>query len=463
MRVWRWIRRTAVSAWASPWRRRVLWALLAIFVICQLVGQTLVLPSDARSVTQTLCDGAVYTRSYWQGVRVHRIEVDLHKVRPVLLTSPTLARGKRALIDLVKANPEPVVAAVNGDYFDASGPQGALISLAGIVRAPSRNRMTLGFDKVATVFPYRFATTAKVVLNGDPFPLEGCLNSPYEPGEVGIFTHERGTSFGWCPVQAVQLLVKVDKTDNSRRTERVVGRVERVARGRLATLTPAHEGEIVVVASNQTGLPDDFPGSPVKWATKAKSGDKVELSLALMPKREPIAISGGPQILRQGKYILDEDGNPKAACLRLSRTVVGISTDGYRLAVMVFDGPPKPGTVGFKEIGSMAIRLKVRSLLRATCENIQLFVRWGWHHVEATCGLKRISRGATLRDVALYCYAHPLESGAPISDVLNLDGGSSSTLVLRDTMGLHVRNFLTEGKQADLPTGLGFAPRPEHK
>ena len=221
---------------------------------------------------------------------------------------------------------------------------------------------------------------------------------------------------------------------------------------------------IVAVASNQPTTPDNFPGSPAVWASKAKPGSELNLHLALVPKREPIAISGGPQVLRQGKYVLDEDGNPRAVNQHPSRTVVGISPDGYRLAVMVFDGPPKPGTVGLKEIGSMTLRLKGRSLARATWENTKLFVRWSWLHAMAALGLERISRGATLRDVALYCYAHPLAGGEQISDVLNLDGGSSSTLVLRDAGNkVKVRNFLTEGKQADLPTGLGFAPRPEHE
>lgn len=436
--------------------------LAILFVVGHLLGIWLIQRQN-RPAYRTLYPGLVYRAETWRGTRYHTLSVDLDQIQPVLLTSPTLGPGKRTLENLVHDNPFPeVAAAINGDYFDEGGPQGALITaLAGLCRAPARDRLSLSFKNgVPTIFPYRFSTESCVKVNEKPFPLISCFNAPYLPGEVGVYTSARGVTIGPQPHKVSQTWVGITDQYIQNGVQHIKGTVLKTVKSKLAQYTANSPANLVIVAGNQASVPDDFPGSAAYWAGGWVHGAAVEIVLDTAPKMEPIAISGGPQILRQGNYICNEEANPNAARKHTSRTAVGITDDQKHLLVVVADGPYKAGTVTPKEMLWMLLHLKVRSLLVAGVTNTSLLTRWlvyrcGTHFL----GVVTNTHGANMQDLARFFRKHPV-GRETIRDAINLDGGSSSTMVIRTPdQQPHVVNRLIEWQAVDMPTGLGFAPK----
>jgi exopolysaccharide biosynthesis protein len=126
-------------------------------------------------------------------------------------------------------------------------------------------------------------------------------------------------------------------------------------------------------------------------------GQKVRVASALSVQSPQVAISGSAQLMRAGKVVTADNGELHP------RTAVGIDRDKGLIHLLVADGRSPS------------------------------------------------SAGLTLRQLA------DVMNGLGDEDVLNLDGGGSSTLVAPNHTGLvGVRNTPSDGHERAIPNGLGF-------
>lgn len=155
-----------------------------------------------------------------------------------------------------------------------------------------------------------------------------------------------------------------------------------------------------------------------KWTSLVFDGDRAYLSV--LPEDGSLsAISGGPVLVKNGGYVANEVDNSFLLTAE-ARTLVGLTDDSSQIICMVIEGP---SPVVFR-LGSFF---------------------WGWERSD--------SAGATGRQAADLM----LDEGA--TQVLNLDGGGSSQMIIRDGNRLRTANVFQEGSERDIGSGLAFCER----
>ena len=180
---------------------------------------------------------------------------------------------------------------------------------------------------------------------------------------------------------------------------------------------------VTEVSNGNAKIPEDgyvisFSGSPVETLGQIlKPGDKIETKISFVPyATSPRSIlhliSGGPRLLKNGQPYISKYGEKFRADIakgRAARTAVGITAEG-KLLLLIVEGARRKSQSADNQPGSI---------------------------------------GATLEELA----ALLLNLGA--TEALNLDGGSSSTMIVKD----RVINSLNSGAQRAVSNALVLRPR----
>jgi hypothetical protein len=391
----------------------------------------------ATTKPEAITTGINYYQEMAGNCRVHILEVDLNQARPKILVPTNFSSGKQNLSEMATAS--SVLAAINGDLFDEGGPQG-LLANHGRMTAPMAERAALKFTdegRNADVELFRFSTTAGVSVNGVQFPIRRSYNAMYVLGDVGVYTASRGVSSGAKLARHV-LQAKVALNGSYGEGDiKLKGKITDVVYNPEANMVPL-PGEIVITAANEPTVPNDI--GVYDWANQNWRVDApVEVDLPMTPAPGSMVIGGAPEIMRDRQYLVNEEKNEW--CLkRTARTVVGISADHQHLLVMVAEGPPK-------------------ALSASVGESLKLLPRACILHLGAFYpGFYGVSSGMTTQDVYRYLMTKTVD-GQRIDYAINLDGGGSSTMIVKRSGESQCVTTVMEGRQRPLANGLGFVPR----
>lgn len=432
--------------------RRLLVGVAVLLLLTHLIGWLWVKPSQTAKTITPLASGLAYGTDLASNCRVHYLTVDLEKVRPAVLTSPTLAYGKRTLTRMVQESPS-TLAAVNGDFFDEGGPSGFLLS-QGRQTGPKQNRSALAFNydgRRAGIELYRFATTANVTANDRPFRIRWSYNMPYVPGDVGVYTAKRGLASG-SGRGAIQARVMLDSSCQEGDLN-LTGTIESVHKDPVANLRP-QSGEVVLTARNEVGVP--LNRGVAAWAQENLFvGARVKIHLAISPKPGDLAVSGAPQLLDHGYYIAQEEGNEGLLKINTARTAVGITRDGRFLYVVAVEGPPKWARDSPRlRIGQLKAR-QFKAFFAGVWDDGRHFARAaGLRFLSNILGLTHVSPGMDSQELADYLASRSVNDQSIVS-AINLDGGSSTVMIVN---GRPVTATMNR-KEEQLATALGFRPR----
>ncbi len=433
--LWRWIVNRGVDLWVLLTRKpRVTIVVAAVVIFVRVTGAIYVHSTWARTTeAENICRGVTYQREMFEGCRMHVIDVDLTQAKPIVLGVENFTYGKMRLSEIANSQLLAEVM-INGDLFDEGGPQG-FFSPGHRMTGPNSERVALEFvakTNTVDVELYRFTTLAGVKVDGNHYPIRHCYNTMYTPGDIGVYTSTRGTGSGANRSNHVmQARVKLGKNYAEGMT-RLWGTMTEIIDNPTSNMTP-EVGEIIITAANENWQPNDI--GPYAWATNTWHMDaSVHIDLSMTPAPENQVISGGPEIMRFGKYLVNEPKN--AWCVtQTARTAVGISADRQHLLLVIAEGQPKWGD---RDLGRCPV----------------LFGRaFGLHLLRIWPGFNGLSKGASTRTLYRFFTAKDYPHA------MNLDGGSSSTLVMKREEQFKVVNSLMEDCEPSLATALGFAPR----
>lgn len=437
--------------------KKVCWVSFSFLLLSNIVGRLTVVKNQKSSKTQRLASGLTYHRDMWKRSRVHTVEVNLTKAQPVMLSAKHLSYGKRSLTGLVvdrnATDPKPIMVAVNGDFFDEGGNQGFAKS-GNLQTAPNPERASVEFRRRgtwSTVQLYRFGMQACVKVGNEKFPVRSTFNNHYRVGDIGVYTSARVVSaVGSCD-NLVMAKVKLTKERDSQ----FAGVISQVVENPTENLQ-ANDGEIVLVAGNENEVPT-WLGAYAFAKRNFHKDVFVEVFLPVFPKPGEIALSGGPEIMRMGHYFVMEEANDRLCSSTTAHTAVGISIDHHHLLVVAVEGPPKWGATGLRELWRLFRKVQLRAFFKAIVANERLSLRaLGQKVILPFLGWGIVSHGMNMQDLYQYMVEHN-SGNQPIYEALNLDGGSSTTMVVGAPP--EVTNYLMEGRQAQIANGLGFAPR----
>jgi hypothetical protein len=421
-----------IIKWLVNYRKQCLIA-VAVIILIRIIGFIYTQKTWANeTLPETVCNGVTYERKIFKGCRIHILKVNLAKAKPVVLGVENFTFGKMQLSEL--ANKQYLAEVlVNGDLFDEGGPQG-FFSPGHRITGANTDRAALEFIKgrKADVELYRFSTLAGVSVNGNHYPIKHCYNSMYVPGDVGVYTYTRGAGSGAKRSKHL-MQARVLLANNSHEGSVYLhGTMTGIVTNPSGNLIP-NSGEVIITAGNESWQGSNI--GPYNWAKNCwQKNARVYIDLSMTPAPDNQVISGGPEIMRFGKYMVNEPKNEW--CLsRTARTAVGISGDRQRLLVIVAEGQPKWGDRDLKHCPKLFLRAL------------------GIHVLHIFPGFTGISKGASTRTLFRFFS----EEGYP--HAINLDGGSSTTLVKKQHGTFKVTNTLMEGEEPLLTTALGFAPR----
>jgi hypothetical protein len=437
--------------------------IVCVLIATHLIGLVIVHFQNRPDPPVQLANGITYSSEMFGGCEMHTLIIDLEQVRPMILKAQDMAEGKKTLSQMFQAT--GAIAAVNGDFYNAKSVQGFLLTRGRRYTAPRKDRPSLGFSDNGTranIDTYMFAPDARIEITNpdkpgnkpDKFRLRWSYNSDdYVPGDVGVYTASHGQADGaGCAENVLQARVSLQgcrEGDND-----LCGVITEVVENPVINLQPEPD-EIILVAANENTVPSDL--SVYGWAKRNFSDGKMVLAhLHVTPKPPPTIISGAPQFLQYGEYIVLEEANPHLCGRATARTAVGISSDGRYLTVVVAEGSTKWFAVRPKETVLRLVRGDIGGFARSIRDNLTRFSRsCVVNGIQSkVLGLTRISRGMTLQDMA-----HFMKTKGAVSSAINLDGGNCAEMIIADHKGYKIVNQTMEGSEERIATGLAFKPR----
>jgi len=437
--------------------------IVGVLIATHLVGLIIVHLQNRPDPPTKLAPGITYSSEMFNKCEVHTLIIDLEQTRPMILKAQDMADGKRTLSQMFQA--AGATAAVNGDFYNAKSVQGFLLSHGRRFTAPRKDRPALGFSNNGTradIDTYQFASDARVEITNpnkpgnkpDKFRLRWSYNSDdYVPGDVGVYTASHGQADGaGCAKEVLQARVSLENCQEG--DNDLHGVITEVVENPETNLKP--EGnEIILVAANENTVLSDL--SVYGWAKRNFSNSKMVLThLHVTPKPPESIISGAPQFLQYGEYIVQEGGNPHLSGRQTARTAVGISNDGRYLTVVVAEGSTKWFAVRPKETVLRLVRGDIGGFSRSIWDNLTRFTRSCIENglLSKILGLTRMSRGMTLQDMARY-----MRTKGDVSSAINLDGGNCAEMIVANSNGYKRVNQTMEGSEERIATGLAFKPR----
>lgn len=340
-----------------------------------------------------------WTRTTAHGpVRVSLLVADLDEPRLQLRYVSMDRVRQRALLTSMLVRPS-VVAGVNANFFDiydTGAPLGLGVDRGSILHGDRSGIWTTSLLVFGDRARIRRAAV-RVAVVGRPEIRVTSLNSPYVPRHgIGLFTHRWGSAAGYHVVDGARWRYRGVDRSRRRDVHQVVVRDQRVVSN---TRTLAHGSPVV----------DELlvgRGSGARVLRRLAVGQRVRFTWSVTG--EPtLAISGSERLLAGGEVTVTKDVPPahwpgKPGQLH-ARTAVGIDHETGDLLLVVVDGR------------------------------------------------QAASRGMTMVQLARLL----LHLGA--EDALNLDGGGSSTMVVRNPRGrVGVVNKPSDGEERRIANGIAL-------
>lgn len=437
---------------------------VGVLVATHLIGIPIAHYQNRSIPANQLATGMTYSREMFRKCEVHTLVVDLGQVEPVVMKARDMAKGKRCLSEMSQSN--GVTAAVNGDFYGAKGAQGFLLSFGRRYTAPRKDRPALAFfdnGTRANIATYQFTSDARVEIKNpdkpmnkpDKYRLRWSYNADdYTPGDIGVYTKQ--AEGAGCAENVIQ--ARVELGGCSEGDTDLTGTISEVVYNPAVNLKPGYD-EIILVAANEGNV--SLNRSVYGWANRNFSiGKVVTAHLHVTPQPPSMLISGGPQLLQYGEYIVQEEGNGHL-CRRTARTAIGVSSDGRYLLVIVAEGPTKWFAVRPKETVLRLVRGDFLGFAGAIWGDIETFTRSCIFNglMSKVLGITRISSGMTLQDIDDFMKKRGEESNVTVSSAINLDGGNCAEMVVAKNGDLRIVNSPMEGSEERIATGLGFKTR----
>lgn len=311
-----------------------------------------------------------------------------------VIMTPDSSRGREAVGDL--AARRGAVAALNGDFFPFTGdPLGLQITDGELYSEPHPGRSAFGITREGRTLwgPVRF--TASVRAADRSFPIHG-INRSRKSDELILYTPRYGADTG---TRGTGIEVVVEWLEQDLRPGVAVrGTVSQVAEAQGATPIPAE------------GLVLSGHGTAAAFLKGIGLGDAVMIRMDLVGEEGQNwneawqAIGGGPRLLKKGEVALTPEGE-------------GFGKD-------VLKGRAPRSAIGITRSGEWVLA--------------------------AVDGRQWISAGMTLPELATWLR----DEG--VVDAINLDGGGSTTLFLRQV----VVNSPSDGRQRPVANALLVLPDP---
>ena len=333
------------------------------------------------STVDTIAPGLIH-RSYWVARGPGAIQIlDVDRAACwslVALKAGGQAVGRARTSELVRAltdSTDLVGGGVNGDFFTFTPPGvpiGPHVSAGRVIAGPW-TRPALAFDSSGAPFIGTFAAVGFAVVGGDSFPV-AAWNQRRLPG-LALFDRAWG-AVSDSATGAVEVVV----------TRAAAARVSpsEPGRGVVAAVDSLPAGVTIPTDGIVLALSRDDPAGQHRLLAAARPGAAVRWAVSLEPFLPREAVGGFPILLRDSLPAvgLDSAGGAAFGPVRHPRTAVGLAAGGRRLLLVTVDGRQLP-----------------------------------------------YSDGMTLRELA----AVFLALGVPAA--INLDGGGSTTLVVREPGG----------------------------
>lgn len=267
----------------------------------------------------------------------------------VLRATPTAIRpalaGKtihqRASVSLIAAR-AGARAAVNGGYFDSSGPPlGMLVINGEWIKHPTRNRCVLGVTEAGKALMGRLRFEGAVRINGlGKLDLAGLNTGHWKLEYLILYTRRWGEKLNASPTK-VRLVVNGQ------------AKVARVETGLKAVAIPS-DG-YVLSAGGKVG----------QRLARARIGAPISVTLTSVPDWPELrhAIGAGPQLVKEGRREVSVEAELFRADVRrvCSRTAVGIAEDGN--VILVGAEATIAGGLSLSELASVMWKLGCREAM----------------------------------------------------------------------------------------------------
>lgn len=283
------------------------------------------------------------------GSPAHAFVLEISLDSPYLEVKPILANDR---LDSLETIPNMAIrtgalAAINGSYFNTKPsdpfPVGFIMIDGRTIYFSHQNRSGFGLTK-NNVPLFGYPKTRGIIFNertGDYFYLWG-MNGRRQDNEVLVYTPEFGAT----------------TRTNEFGKEVVVSR-----------------DKIVAITKGNTPIPNDgyvlsLHGSGKQYMNWFDLGDRAKLYFLVDPSWLSVhnALTGGPLLIKGGRFVLDESVSEKLNLGRKSRiplTAVGSTADG-RLLFVVVDGRQKGYSMGMT-YGELAYFMKSLDAVNAIC------------------------------------------------------------------------------------------------
>ncbi len=359
---------------------------------------------DSSSV-ETVAPGVVHRRVVlnkgpW---RLNVLEVNLHQkgisIHEVKGNDVFAGLEKTSSMEQRYKGPGKAVAAVNADFFNVkTGESESNVLIDGVIvkgLAPS-NSPRDGWKKLRTQFgidsnnnPYidRFGLTARLMQAGRSMRLDGINSRPKQPNALVLYTSAAGDSTprDTTRVSSAYLPLRLVSRSQNEMTFLITGPVSDGARASLVA-----GGALTAEGTMCDSL-----------KRIARRGGTIHIRTGFLPGRERVRtiVGGGPRIIQNGRSVAEfgyfiEGTGAKFGTVRHPRTAVGFSKDSSTLYLVTVDG-----------------------------------------RRESDSGMSLMELADTMLKLGVY-------------DAVNLDGGGSTTMVIRD----HVVNHPSD-KEGERPVG----------
>lgn len=323
---------------------------------------------------------------------IHVLEIDLKNphIKIESFKAANLIKGNERTSVMAKQNSfagHKVVAAVNGDFYHAGGIPTNIQIRNGQIISPPITRTIIAFDVNNKPIMNSIKYFGKVFKGNSSFNIDG-VNIPRKDNQLVLLNCYFGESTGTNSSSREILVQRVSRWIVNDTVKCIVKKIQ-IGIGNM--LIP--DTTYAVISTE---------GSATDFTKSVRIGDTIKILNTITPAFPKIkeAIGGFIQVVNHGKDYVDQsyqkENKPGHALLRHPRTAVGFSQDSTKLYLVAVDG---------RQAHSVGMNLH---------ELADLMIKIGVHYG------------------------------------LNLDGGGSTTMVVKDS----VVNIPSDGKERAVSNGL---------
>ncbi|MFA7418436.1 MAG: phosphodiester glycosidase family protein [Melioribacteraceae bacterium] len=344
--------------------------------------------------TSFVCSGIKYSKLLEKTVpwSIHVLEIDLKNpyIKIESFKAANLSKGNERTSVMAKQNSfagHKVVAAVNGDFYHAGGIPTNIQVRNGQIISPPITRTIIAFDVNNKPIMNSIKFSGKILKDNSSYKLDG-VNIPRNANQLVLLNRYFGETTGTNSSGREVLVQRVSRWIVNDTVKCIVKKIQ-IGIGNM--LIP--DTTYAVISAE---------GSATDFTKSVRIGDTIKVLTTISPSLPKIkeAIGGFIQVVNKGKDYVDQsylkENKPGHALLRHPRTGIGFSKDSTKLYLVAIDG---------RQTHSVGMTLH---------ELADLMIKIGVHYG------------------------------------LNLDGGGSTTMVVKDS----VVNIPSDGKERSVSNGL---------